>query len=91
MDENGARRLNPASDISRRNPVGAQPAERCAGDTINAILSAAAMNFQKLLGLFGAIFCAPVRIWAGFRSYKSDAPSELSLQMLKAAFSGSTK
>jgi IS5 family transposase len=29
-----------------------------AGDAINAILSAAAMNFHKRLGAYGSFFCA---------------------------------
>jgi IS5 family transposase len=35
-----------------------------AGDAINAILSASAMNFQKLLGAFWRIFLlGPMRVW----------------------------
>jgi hypothetical protein len=35
-----------------RTPIGAQSPQRHAGQCINALPSAAAMNFQKLLGFF---------------------------------------
>ena len=58
-----------------------------ASDALNAILSAAAMNFQKLPGAFGAFFCSA---WGapgvGFRPYKSDSSSKRSLQMPEIYF-----
>jgi IS5 family transposase len=58
-----------------------------AGDALNAILSAAAMNFQKLLGVFGAIFCvARCTPWAGFRPCNSDSSSKHNPQRTGSGF-----
>jgi hypothetical protein len=62
-----------------------------AGDALNAILSASAMNFHKFLGACGAISCAACcASGARFRPCNSDASSNRSPQRLKATFSGST-
>jgi hypothetical protein len=51
-----------------------------AGNEINAILAAAAMNFQKLLGAFWRAFlCCLMQIWNGLINLKS--PQERNTQL----------
>jgi IS5 family transposase len=62
-----------------------------AGDAINAILSAAATNFHKLLGVFWRIFLLRLmRIWGWIPVLHEHPPPSSICKCLKAAFSGST-
>jgi hypothetical protein len=61
-----------------------------AGDAFNAMLSAAAMNFQKLLGSFWVQFPAPPAARMGLDSGTATPPSIAVCSLLKADFSGST-
>jgi hypothetical protein len=64
MDETPRRSRTKHRTSEERTPVGAQSAEGCCRNAINAILAAAAMNFHKLLGAFWRIFLrCLMRIW----------------------------
>jgi len=62
------------------------------GDAFNAVLSAAAMNFQKLLEAFWRIFTAPPDAHLGMDSGPTRAtpPANVVCKCLKATYSGST-
>ena len=60
-----------------------------AGDAINAVLAAAAMNFHKLLGALWRIFLCYLLAWPsgrGFSSCEDMKPSILNLKMLEINF-----
>jgi IS5 family transposase len=62
-----------------------------AGNAINAVLSAAAMNFHKLLGAFWRIFlCRLLNLWKGLQLQKALEPARINSNMPEMTFSGST-
>jgi IS5 family transposase len=51
-----------------------------AGDAVNAILAATAMNFQKLLRAFGRIFLRfLMRVWDSIRALQATGPLQTPL------------